>query len=290
MKLVEILAKELSEWHDRTERLHQNGDGRIYPTCRKMPKFHKEWDEWDVSGHEVIMNGEDPIYGDCLDLADDYKTKVVTRAQWQAERDRQNGGEWKRHRGGKQPVADDVVVEYKLRNGYTDTWHARALSWSHAGGEGDVMKYRVISQPQAEEVKLSKAEVRAQFMSEPEFVYLEAKTEQIDGPIKWRDTANELDGYIEEFTRERDALIELLASEGFALIPAAVNANPDILPFEEWRVGDVVEVINDSEFCNSEIKVGDHLPIIRVDKSDDTVSVGVGTWSGTESYKFIRRP
>lgn len=119
---------------------------------------------------------------------------------------------------------------------------------------------------------------------------LAAKWDQIETPFKWRDEVTELNAYIEKYTRERDALIDRLASEGFALIPPVVTAKTDVLPFEEWQVGDVVEVTNVAEFCNEEIKVGDQLPITRVDKSDDTVSVGIGTWSDTVSYKFIRRP
>ena len=118
----------------------------------------------------------------------------------------------------------------------------------------------------------------------------QAKWDQIDGPLRWRDEVTELNAYIEKYTRERDALIERLASEGFALIPPVVTAKQDVLPFEEWQVGDVVEVTNVAEFCNEKIKVGDQLPIIRVDKSDDTVSVGVGTWSDAGAYKFVRRP
>lgn len=294
MKLVELLAKELSEWPESSACITQDSGGFIYGWEHAGAEYRG--DSWySPEGKDFGMND---IGIEGLDEAIDHKTSVVTRAQWQAERDRQKGGEWKRHRGGKQPVADDVVVEYKLRNGYTDKWHARALSWSHAGGEGDVMKYRVISQPQAEEVEVKdttigtlsyKVEIDTTEASQA-IDSMAAKWDQVDGPLRWRDCVNELDAYIEKYTRERDALIERLASEGFALIPPVVTAKTDVLPFEEWQVGDVVEVTNVFDFCNEEIKVGDQLPIIRVDKSDDTVSVGSGTWSNADSYKFIRRP
>lgn len=305
MKLVEILAKELIEWHDRTERLHQDGDGRIYATCRKMPKFHKEWNEWDVSGHEVIMNGEDPIYGDCLDLADDYKTNVVTRAQWQAERDRQKGGEWKRHRGGKQPVADDVVVEYKLRNGYTDKWHARALGWSHAGGEGDVMKYRVISQPQAEGVEVTNEKILKPAIDALE--NMTAQWQQSSGPLAWRDTIIHCQAIIEDCERDIQRNVDLLDAEGLMIQADNKKAmqhyapDVDMSDWRNWKVGDIVEVIipNDGElpigkqYTVCEIEAPEYEGGMMVKVFDDE---GESHWPEDDKYegrmvfKFIRRP
>lgn len=72
---------------------------------------------------------------------------------------------------------------------------------------------------------------------------LAAKWDQIETPFKWRDEVTELNAYIEKYTRERDALIERLASEGFALIPAmhpVMGVAPLSLPFSEWRIGDLV--------------------------------------------------
>lgn len=308
MKLVELLASGVSEWHDRTERLHQDGDGRIYATCRKMPKFHKEWNEWDVSGHEVIMNGEDPIYGDCFDLADDYKTNVVTRAQWQAERDRQKGGEWKRHRGGKQPVANDTQVECRMRNGDIEKFNASGFMWDHNGQDDNIMAYRVISQPQAQEVEVSKLTqdlnmqtpqgefVRGPISLGDEVIYpAEAKWDRVDGPLLWRDTVNELDAYIEEFTRERDALIERLASEGFELIPPVFISDPesagvDMQDWRNWKVGDVFVTDGECQYYTKgkEYSVhgleNDSAPIKAIDDNGDVYCLFM------EEVKFIRRP
>lgn len=253
MKLVEILASVVSEWHDRTERLHQDGDGRIYATCRKMPKFHKEWNEWDVSGHEVIMNVEDPIYGDCLDLADDYKTSVVTRAQWKSERDRQKGGEWKRHRGNSQPVDEGTWVEVKLRCGDIQQGLANAFLWRHFDCDvaANIMKYRIISQPQAEEVEVKdttigtlvyKVEIDSSAATQA-IDELAAKWDQVDGPLLWRDRIVELEAHAEDIQREISGLFAKLNAEGFQLIrqyPSLTNILPASLPFAEWKKGDIV--------------------------------------------------
>lgn len=237
------------------------------------------------------------------------------------ERDRQKGGEWKRHRGGAKPksVSDSDMVEVRLRCGDTQTAYAGNFLWNYADCDHSVniTKYRVISQPQAEEVELnvrvdsavnveyafgspdadmSKLDWRAlgtcnlgdiDFSGKGEIIHgpismddeviapahpeykgtdtnmgtlsymvdtdtspaikalneLSAKWDQIETPFKWRDEVTELNAYIEKYTRERDALIELLASEGFALIPAmtpVMGFAPISLPFGEWEPGDFV--------------------------------------------------
>src|SRR3546814_3269871 len=81
--------------------------------------------------------------------------RSVTKEQWQAERDRQKGGEWKRHRGGDKPksVGDGDMVEVSLRCGHTQTAPAGNFLWNHADCDLSVnlTKYRVISQPQADD-------------------------------------------------------------------------------------------------------------------------------------------
>lgn len=288
MKLLGILAKALSEWPESAVCITQDDSSHLYGWIEMRPEFRGgAW--YSPDGKDFGMH--DPGEQEEIALASDQKKSIVTKTQWQAERDRQKGGEWKRHRGGKQPVADDVVVEYKLRNGYTDTWHARALSWSHAGGEGDVMKYRVISQPQAEEV----APVYLQIdMTETNKMF--AKTEQVDGPMKWRDAVNELDAYIEEFTREREALINRLALEGFALI-GKINANLDKIDaaldmsdWRNWKRGDVFENIGDYEYFTKGKQYtvndlhDDCAPIKAIDDQGDTSPLMM------DEVKFVRRP
>jgi len=69
---------------------------------------------------------------------------------------------------------------------------------------------------------------------------------RVDGPLVWRDTVIELDAYIEEFTREREALINRLAEEGFALIPAMAAvmgvADIDMSDWRKWKTGDKIRM------------------------------------------------
>lgn len=229
------------------------------------------------------------------------------------ERDRQKGGEWKRHRGGRQPVASDVFVEVKLRDGDAQTARAHAFLWPHNSCDtyANIMQYRVISQPQAEEVEVNipnaktveamdasdRGEGRKFNSAQDLYAALDiaskAKTDQIDGPILWRDTVNELDAYIEEFTRERDALIERLASEGFALIPPVVGVVSEFsgvdmsFPIKEWQVGDIVEVVSTSDDSGAPLGV---FKITYIDSYEPKYELDGSYYPNHNQMKFVRRP
>lgn len=228
MKLVELLAREMTEWPIGAGVAMQDPDrdNTIWCLPSDNGKIEFNGHEWKCPNQDfdVLVNNPNR-------LSVDYKTAIVTRAQWQAERDRQKGGEWKRHRAGRnQPVNAGVRVEVKLRCGDVQQGNAHEFIWLHSECDvaANIMQYRVISQLQAEELEVKdttigtlsyKVEIdtteAAQAIDE-----LAAKWDQVDGPLLWRDTVNELDAYIEEFTREREALINRLAEEGFALLPA----------------------------------------------------------------------
>lgn len=234
MKLVELLAKELSEWKEDAHIAMQDNDSD--KTIWFLEKDHEfvahDGFEWKCDSYFKIMISRPS------GLASDYKYAIVTKEQWQAERDRQKRGEWKRHRGGKRPVDSDVKVECRMRNGDVETFGAGGFIWDHNGAEDDIMSYRVISQPQAEEVEVKNATIGT--------ISYKISVDQIAGPLAWRDTVTELNAYIEKFTREREALIERLASEGFAMIPAMTPvmgvADVDMSDWRNWKVGDVVTV------------------------------------------------
>lgn len=317
MKLVELLAKVVGEWPKGAEYAVQDGDRR------QTIKYGKTKGNLGIKaeGHSLDV-WQNRSWGftsnhdfDHDELASDFLTAIVTKAQWQAERDRQKGGEWKRHRAGRnQPVNAGVRVEVKLRCGDVQQGNAHEFIWLHSECDvaANIMQYRVISQPQAEDVPMiapgDTREYKGPFpctpagepVTELEFdiqfqhgVHMEAKTDQIDGPIKWRDTVNELDAYIEGFTREREALINRLALEGFSLLPAmtAVMGVADELPtFRDWMVGDIVEVISTENFAGVGLRVGDQMPIVDTDSRDGTVKVVSGSWGDEDNYKFIRRP
>ena len=232
-----------------------------------------------------------------IDLASDYKTARVTKAQWQAERDRQKCGEWKRHRGGKRPVDPSVRVECRMRNGDVEESSAGGFMWDHNGAEDDVMKYRVISQPQAEEVEVKDTTIGT--------LSYKISVDQIAGPLAWRDTIIHCQAIIEDCEREIAKNENLLALEGFSLIPAmtpvAGVADVDMSDWRNWKRGDIVEVIlpNDSgldvgkQYTVSYIEKPDYIGGMHVNVVDET---GADYWPEDDEYdgrlvfKFISRP
>jgi hypothetical protein len=300
MKLVELLAQKLEKWADTTVCYVQDPDGCVWP-CKETA--YRDCGQWG-GDHGLIDQSDKAKHFERLDECDDHETAIVTKDQWQAERDRQKGGEWKRHRGGKPPVSLNTTVEVKLRCGDIYEGKAHELLWHHSDCDvaANIMQYRVISQPQAEEVKLSRLEARMLF-SEPCIVYpesAEAKTDQIDGPLRWRDCVSELDAYIEEFTRERESLINRLALEGFALIPAVVSvmsefSGVDMSDWRNWRAGDIVECIT-SEYTGTYTE-GKEYKVEWVNEGGFSVYDNHGGTSScdwfdhdAEGLKFIRRP
>lgn len=327
MKLVEILGKHLKKWPDGSAYMVQDParDMDIW-SCPNEPIW--EGGEWGAKDGERSFSCQ--LYS--IGLADDHSTAVITKDQWQAERDRQKGGEWKRHRGGKCPVDHRVQVEVKFRDGDIRKSHAGDFfGWKH--GELDdkaaeVMQYRIISQPQAEEVEVidfkiptgAKVEMRcgdewSTIGHTPEaanigtITYkveldtsaatqaideLTAKWDQIDGPLAWRDRIIHCQAIIEDCEREIQRNADLLDAEGLYMqLNAKVgmaSGEPAAIPFSEWKVGDIVEVISKATFSAVCCDVGDQLPIIAVDNRDNTVKVEVGAWGDEDNYRFIRRP
>lgn len=298
MKLVELLAMELGEWADTTVCYVQDPDGSVWP-CKETA--YRDGDSW-VGDHGLIDQMDDAKHFEEAEVCSDHDTAIVTKKMWQAERDRQKGGEWKRHRGGKQPVSDDVRVEFKFRSGVTGECYADNLLWDHQKQDDDVMQYRVISQPQADEV-----EYRGPFPCAPigesvnamefdiEFPSgvcgVESKTEQMETPFKWRDQVTELNAYIEKFTRERDELIERLGSEGFALIPPVVSVVSEFagvsLPIEEWQIGDIVEVVSVSDESSAPLGV---FKITDIYATEPKYELDHEYFPNYYQMKFIRRP
>lgn len=294
MKLVELLAKQIAEWPEGAEHAIQDDDGCFKFGAGKNPKIYSDgiWVR-DIEIEHELYNGFHSS-----EKTSDRESAIVTREQWQAERDRQKGGEWKRHRGGKQPVAELDRVEYRLRGGETGECFGAALLWDHQKQDDDVMSYRVISQPQAEEVEVKdttigtlsyKVEIDTTEASQA-IDELAAKWDQVDGPLRWRDCVNELDAYIEKYTREREALTNRLALEGFALIPAmtAVMGVADIsLPIEVWQIGDIVEVVSVSAESAAPLGV---FKITDIDASEPKYELDDQYFPNHEQMKFIRRP
>lgn len=291
MKLVEVLAKELACWPEDASCITQDDGGCMNGgTVEYPPVLHSN--AWgggafyldDPDNTDLVMN---------LTQADDYQTAIVTSEMWQAERDRQNGGEWKRHRGNKLPIDGGLYIEAKLRCGDIQRGYAQDFIWPHAACDVEVnlMKYRVICQPQAEEVEVIK--VDPVVAANVEAFNGQWQIGRVDGPLVWRDTVIELDAYIEEFTREREALINRLALEGFALLPAMTAvmgvADVDMGDWRNWQVGDIVSIKDDVDVDDGEYRV------LEIEHSEYEGDMPIKTddgWPDMDCAKieFVRRP
>ena len=255
MKLVQLLAKKLKEWPENIEFLAQHSNGRVFGWIG-LPIYYN--DQW-------ILNGDCDIFGFAvvaIDLSDDYKSSLVTKAQWQAEREKMNKPKWIRHRGGNSTLHPGTMVEARLRSGEIQRAIAGAFLWDNSLSDHavNIMAYRVIEETKDQEIEevetidtakaptieyafgdkdsdpkdldwkqlgtlTSKLEIDATGATQ-QIDSLVAKWGQIESPIKWRDEIIELEAYEEEFRREREKLIRKLESEGFKLIDH-INCNLD---------------------------------------------------------------
>lgn len=280
MKLVEILAKEMHEWPEMTEggtRLEQDINNSVI--------------EGDGCGtYDLFMLSQ---------RADDYSENPhITRAQWQAERDRQKGGEWKRHRGGKQPVFEGKV-EVKFRDGDIEEWFSHSLDWSHNGKGRDIMQYRIISQPQAEEVDVIK--VDPTIAANVEVFNGQWITDQIDGPIKWRDTIIHCQAIIEDCEREIQRNVDLLDAEGLMMQTDSKKSmqHYDALQVDpkDWQIGDILEITKRSDAYSHDFKLGEHVKVDYFDLDDEDLPVRCYALDDSDYWyikydeaKFVRRP
>jgi hypothetical protein len=310
MKLVEILASEMEEWPSDAQTAIQDGDrdNTIWYQKTDHAPLYFERGAWRGGSWFEILLSEPSC------RASDYESAMITQDQWQAEREKQNDGEWKRHRGNKLPIDGGLYIEAKLRCGDIQRGYAQDFIWPYAACDVEVnlMKYRVIGQTQAEEAEVNKfctgekcsatAENivhSQQCQLEHEMAYTGFKIDQIDGPIKWRDTVIELDAYIEEFTRERESLINRLAEEGFALIPAMTAvmgvADVDMGDWRNWKAGDIVECLTDA--YNGVYTKGFQYKVKAVNRTDFDVYDNHGenstcSWDDDdcEGLRFVSRP
>lgn len=171
MKLVQLLAKELKEWPEGISCMIQDGSGKIC-TCRNG--FPDPYDgDWTICGPKSICT---PVYWANIgsnkhELAIDQASAIITKEQWQAEREKMNKPKWIRHRGGKCPVKAGTKVVTRYRDGVVSDWCMTrdqdtseewlSAVWSHSGGETDIMSYYVeeTKDQEIEEVKVIDAKL-----------------------------------------------------------------------------------------------------------------------------------
>ena len=355
-KLVEVLARELSEWPENITKFTCDPEGEVRGHPFTEHDFYPD-EEVDASDRTKNLAG----------LGDDLP--AVTRAMWQSERDRKKGGEWKRHRGGRQPVDGTEYVEVRLRDGDIQKSYAHCFAWPYYACDhsANIMAYRVLEKPEREEKEVKAVEhkfkvgdkVKVTTKDEGEWcnignihtvrvlkecqkdglVYvvdqdnecawirecnlelvepsvsvgtltytidlntepamqkieeLQAKWDQFDGPLKWRDGVAELEAYIEEFARQRDELVKQLEGEGFSLIPhntpvQGLTDQVDMQDWRNWKVGDIIVVIRTSQ--SSGAAIGEYL-VTGIDYDDERQPIELANiyFPLVSDLKFIRRP
>lgn len=302
MKLVQLLAKELKEWPEGAKYACQDTAGKYEGSVFFVSN---EPEHSDGSGGWSVCGVIDAIYN--LEVSSDAKINTVTKSQWQAEREKMNKPKWIRHRGGLNPIDNDVLVEVKLRSGDIQSAYSSDFIWRHVGCDYSVniMQYRIMQETENQEIeevkdtnlgKLTyKLEIDATEATK-EIDSLVAKWGQIESPLKWRDEIIELEAYEEEFRREREKLIRKLESEGFKLIDhMAPVYGEQIIDFSDWRnwqAGDIVECVTDCD--NGQFTFAARYAVKSVNRSsvqivEDDRGSNTNGW-GASNFKFIRRP
>lgn len=272
MKLVELLAREWSEWPGNCDYAVCDSDGEIRAIGTGTNN-----DFYPATAVDL----EDRLNGTALLVSDD--GKLVTRSGWAAERARiakpdkkADKDGWILHRGGKCPVDGEIKVETRQRGGQIVIENAQDFWWEHRSNNGDIMAYRL--HKQAEQVEAcSKPDPRDSAKRDSDYVC-------------WmRDRIAEIDVEVQARTVERAELVQKLASEGFALIGRVVDSavcQPDP---GRWMIGDSVECVSSSY---SFITVGTVYKITGFDRNMVQFLDDDGTEMEYEraNFKFHSRP
>jgi hypothetical protein len=263
MKLVEILAKELAEWPRKAVTITQDLD-----SCVNMYDHEKPTTGgmrvWSADGFIEYLTKT-------KELADDYRTAIVTRAQWEAEKMKQakpaeQEGKWVRHRGGKCPVDGDTVVDIRCRNGRIHEGEAAChFIWKHSNDIGDAMAYRLHKPEQQEEsvadvyVGPFKTEVPADSLKMN--IEFPSGVIHVGGPTAWRDRIRTIDTTVESLEEERASLVQRLEGEGFKLVRVDAKVLPkepdaDMSDWRNWKRGDRVRCVSHKHEWSDKAAVG----------------------------------
>ena len=225
MKLVQLLAKELKEWPGDVGAITQD------KLTRELLDYY----------HCPLRGGNERevsrIADDAGEAHDGASGAAVTRAEWQAEREKMNKPKWIRHRGGWMPVGAATIVEVRLRCGDIQKHEACYFLWRHkdCDSAASIMAYRVIEENKDQEIEevipkhmafgyASKEEMVAQIGEECPFAQVASTAEKTNfGTITYKleidatEAAKEIDslvakwGQIESPLKWRDAIIHCQA-------------------------------------------------------------------------------
>ena len=146
-----------------------------------------------------------------------------------------NQGEWKRHRGGKCPVAAGVLIDVRRRNGEIErgipaleigmatTDDGISSFWRHDGDSAEIMAYRIHT-PAIEPAAVANDE-EISVGAIPAYKVPPARERD---PLAWRDRIRAIDAEakaeaerhaeaMSAYDKERAELVEKLKAEGLAL-------------------------------------------------------------------------
>lgn len=316
MKLLDILARELEIWPEGAYALCQDSDSYVGSNGIDEPPPVFIDEAW---------NGSACVYFTPHVLAEDHSTAIITREMWEQARAKlqeqpkvkANRDGWIRHRGGKCPVADDALVEFRMRDGLINEMHAGGMDWSHDGDHGDVMAYKIVGavdehMQDADEGRTTPIEeVKAKWQEwsgipqtgdtytidhgDCHAVFDSSMETSVgihfDGPLAWRDRIRAIDDMTAAMAQERASLIEKLAAEGFDLVEQ--NSVQDVAQEEDmgdWRVGDMIVSVTDSE---EDIHIGG-VYVLTADKAGGRVHFrdddGDTRTRSASDYKWHSRP
>lgn len=226
MKLVDILARELTEWPDRATYAFQDYDKEI--------RFREG--DYDLQSPSFLSDF----------LATDFVRKPmhvapkhgVTRAEWQSARAaylasiqpardpeiaavvEKPANPWRRNRGRKTPpVPAGVIVNFKLRGDVTCySGLAENLTWEIDGNHWDIMQWRYAEPQQAQEKRMAQT-------IEQVTENAEAAAAEAFNPIALRDEYKRITHECEELSQQMGKLTDRMGSieaalraEGFALV------------------------------------------------------------------------
>lgn len=273
MLLVDILARELKEWPEEAEEIAQDEDGRAHPYSAAGIFNGEEWTgDAQFASYNVNMR----------ELASDHATAIVTRADWQAAKDKLEGKTvnkpkankdgWVRHRGGKCPVEEGTLVDVRYRDGEI-RYKRKALSdsdcasenWTHEKDKEsdlatcDIMAYRIHTPSEQTATTKESLAVEPVVVENVEAFNAQAEmpaAKYFDGPLQWRDRIAEIDAeskaeaerhcqVMNALDAERSELVQKLASEGLAMIERKAEPVEDMSDPANWKAGDLLECI----FC-----------------------------------------
>lgn len=111
MKLVDILARGLKDWPEDCEAVTQDSDSYVVSV--------RNCDADNLYFDHNAWSGQGGSYMEIHELADDHKTSIVTRAEWQAAVDALNAPKVVEWGGvGLPPVGVDCEVENEVLGGW----------------------------------------------------------------------------------------------------------------------------------------------------------------------------